>query len=151
MRKYFVDGELVMSMADDIIDGVCCEGCGVFLGDGDGFPQRCKACGGDAVEYPGPDKNQKLGKALGVDEGQDIKQAFKEKREDQETFRVTSTKRKLQDMGYEIGSGPDGRSYTILKGGKKLAHFWPYKGWFATLGFAKIDPRARGFKVLLEN
>lgn len=33
--------------ADDILDGDCCEGCGMFFEDeGAGYPRRCKQCGG---------------------------------------------------------------------------------------------------------
>lgn len=31
-------------MAELVIEGVVCEGCGVFLGEPVGFPQRCAAC-----------------------------------------------------------------------------------------------------------
>ncbi len=30
--------------ADSIIDGVVCEKCGEYLGEGDGFPTTCENC-----------------------------------------------------------------------------------------------------------
>jgi hypothetical protein len=30
--------------ADMMLEGVTCEGCGVYMGDGDGYPERCKDC-----------------------------------------------------------------------------------------------------------
>ena len=31
-------------IADMVLDGMMCEGCGDFLGDGVGYPQYCPAC-----------------------------------------------------------------------------------------------------------
>ena len=31
-------------IADAMLDGEMCEGCGEYLGGGDGFPRRCSAC-----------------------------------------------------------------------------------------------------------
>ena len=31
-------------IADMMLDGVLCECCGVYMGNGDGVPQRCEAC-----------------------------------------------------------------------------------------------------------
>lgn len=38
-------------IADMMLEGFMCEGCGEILGDGDGFPRRCVACvhGDDAA------------------------------------------------------------------------------------------------------
>lgn len=33
-------------IAEAVLEGAFCEGCGVYLGEGDGFPRRCSACGG---------------------------------------------------------------------------------------------------------
>lgn len=33
-------------IADMMIDGSMCEGCGEYLGEGDGYSRRCSACGG---------------------------------------------------------------------------------------------------------
>lgn len=30
-----------------ILDGDVCQICGIYLGEGDGFPVTCSACGGD--------------------------------------------------------------------------------------------------------
>lgn len=38
-------------IADAMIEGDLCEGCGVYLGEGPGFPQRCEGCGGNAKEF----------------------------------------------------------------------------------------------------
>jgi hypothetical protein len=35
-------------IADDIVDGACCQVCGVYFEGGEaGYPVTCKACGGD--------------------------------------------------------------------------------------------------------
>lgn len=31
-------------IADMMLEGVLCEGCGVYLGSGNGFPGRCNSC-----------------------------------------------------------------------------------------------------------
>ena len=35
-------------VAEMMLEGILCEGCGEYLGDGAGFPQRCAGCGGGA-------------------------------------------------------------------------------------------------------
>lgn len=30
--------------ADDIINGDCCEECGEWIGNGEGYPQKCRGC-----------------------------------------------------------------------------------------------------------
>lgn len=46
--------------AEMMLDGTCCEGCGEYLGDGDGFPRYCStacAAGLEAITYlPAPSK-----------------------------------------------------------------------------------------------
>lgn len=37
-------------IADATINGDFCEGCGEWLGEGDGFPRLCAGCGGDDFE-----------------------------------------------------------------------------------------------------
>lgn len=37
-------------IADMMLDGTLCEGCGVFIGTGAGYPVRCEDCGGDGCE-----------------------------------------------------------------------------------------------------
>jgi hypothetical protein len=37
-------------IADLMVNGDICEGCGEEIGPGDGFPRRCTACGGGATE-----------------------------------------------------------------------------------------------------
>lgn len=48
-------------IADMMIDGTLCEGCGEYIGEGDGFPQYCSSdCAGDRganVEQIKPSKN----------------------------------------------------------------------------------------------
>lgn len=34
-------------IADMMLEGILCQYCGEYLGDGDGFPQSCSCCGGD--------------------------------------------------------------------------------------------------------
>ena len=36
-------------IADMMLDGTLCEGCGVSLGRGDGYPRRCASCRRDEV------------------------------------------------------------------------------------------------------
>lgn len=36
--------------ADDLINGDVCQSCGEWLGDGEGYPRDCKACGGEDIE-----------------------------------------------------------------------------------------------------
>lgn len=31
-------------IADAILDGDFCESCGQYIGDGDGYPQKCSMC-----------------------------------------------------------------------------------------------------------
>ena len=31
-------------VADMMLDGTLCEGCGVYMGDGVGYPRRCSSC-----------------------------------------------------------------------------------------------------------
>lgn len=50
-------------IADMMLDGTLCEGCGAFIGEGDGFPQYCSAeCadmrGGEFTCEP-PNKSKK--------------------------------------------------------------------------------------------
>ncbi|WP_316176511.1 MULTISPECIES: hypothetical protein [unclassified Bradyrhizobium] len=35
-------------VAEMMLEGILCEGCGEYLGDAAGFPQRCSSCGGGA-------------------------------------------------------------------------------------------------------
>lgn len=37
-------------ISEMVLDGVLCEGCGVYLGEGDGYPGRCSACADGADE-----------------------------------------------------------------------------------------------------
>lgn len=39
-----VDDDENESMADQIVNGDFCEGCGTWMGEGDGFPRRCNFC-----------------------------------------------------------------------------------------------------------
>lgn len=40
-------------IAEMMLDGTLCEGCGVYMdGDGDGVPRRCSACKRDAGKPP---------------------------------------------------------------------------------------------------
>lgn len=34
-------------VAESLIDGTCCQGCGVFIGEGEGFPRTCDSCNDD--------------------------------------------------------------------------------------------------------
>jgi len=35
-------------VADDILDGTLCQECGVYLGEGDGYPRSCAGCVGES-------------------------------------------------------------------------------------------------------
>ena len=37
--------------ADLILEGYTCQICGIYLGEGQGFPRTCTGCGGDIPEY----------------------------------------------------------------------------------------------------
>lgn len=111
-----------MSYAEDVIDGIFCEGCGTYLGEATGFPQRCPACGGTA-KPPGD-------------------------REDVAAKRMYSTKKELTRLGYHVKPGPDDKSYSVCKDSKKLADFWPYNGWFNPVG--AMAKNRRGFKNLVK-
>lgn len=39
-------------IADWMLEGGLCEGCGEYLGEGDGYPRRCSACSRDDREAP---------------------------------------------------------------------------------------------------
>lgn len=41
-------------IADMMLEGALCEGCGVYMGNGNGFPQRCGSCR-QAARRPPPD------------------------------------------------------------------------------------------------
>lgn len=41
-------------IAELMINGDICEGCGCELGEGDGYPRRCEGCGGKSRENPEP-------------------------------------------------------------------------------------------------
>lgn len=36
-------------IAEMILEGILCEFCGVYLGEGQGFPDNCKACEGEII------------------------------------------------------------------------------------------------------
>ena len=38
-------------IAEGMVDGSFCQGCGEYLGEGDGFPQTCSGCGGEAEPF----------------------------------------------------------------------------------------------------
>lgn len=46
-------------IADMMLDGTLCEGCGEYLGEGDGFPQRCPGCGGESRRAARPSRTQR--------------------------------------------------------------------------------------------
>lgn len=31
-------------VSDMIMEGILCEGCGVYIGEGNGYPQKCGSC-----------------------------------------------------------------------------------------------------------
>jgi hypothetical protein len=39
-------------IADMMLDGDLCEGCGDYLGDGDGFPRLCESCEEESEKLP---------------------------------------------------------------------------------------------------
>lgn len=38
--------------ADMMMDGTMCQSCGVYIGNGEGFPVSCNDCGRDKIENP---------------------------------------------------------------------------------------------------
>lgn len=49
--------------AEMMLDGTCCEGCGSYIGDGDGYPRYCSSecAAGRGVVLPFP-KQRRIGK-----------------------------------------------------------------------------------------
>lgn len=48
-------------IAEMMIDGTLCEGCGVYLdGDGEGFPRRCEDCAADVDDSEGAPLSRKV-------------------------------------------------------------------------------------------
>ena len=71
------------------------------------------------------------------------------KRAELEEPRMNSCLKTLLDRGFVVKPLPDDHSFIVEKNGKK-AQFWPYSGWFNTIGFKKRFPTARGFSNLLK-
>ena len=71
------------------------------------------------------------------------------KRAEFEDKRMESTKKALLAKSFEVREMPDAHSFVVIKNGKR-AQFWPYTGWFNTIGFKKRFPTARGFENLLK-
>jgi hypothetical protein len=46
-------------IADMMLDGSMCNGCGVLLGKANGYPRLCKDCGGDEFGIPKKKKRKK--------------------------------------------------------------------------------------------
>ena len=46
-------------IADMMMNGSLCNGCGVLLQDANGYPQWCKDCGGDEFGIPKKKKRKK--------------------------------------------------------------------------------------------
>jgi len=40
-------------IAEMMLDGILCEGCGVYMGDECGHSRRCRSCQRDAIPQPG--------------------------------------------------------------------------------------------------
>ncbi len=43
-------------IADMTLDGVLCEGCGVYMGDECGYPRRCRSCQRDIRDADLPER-----------------------------------------------------------------------------------------------
>jgi hypothetical protein len=49
-------------IAETMLDGTMCEGCGEYLGSDNGFPTYCAACANEKeIMYSGVGKNEKVG------------------------------------------------------------------------------------------
>jgi len=111
-------------IAEAILEGDFCEGCGVDLGAGDGYPRRCADC-----------------------------QKEKAQKKDEKIERVEWAKVRLAGEGCDIEPGPDKWSLKVYFRNGKRFHFWPYSGWFAELkgqgkgrGIANLVRCANGLK-----
>jgi hypothetical protein len=49
-------------VADAILDGTLCEGCGGYIGDGDGYPRTCAACQRESAKTAALPKADATGK-----------------------------------------------------------------------------------------
>jgi hypothetical protein len=93
-------------IADLMIEGEICEGCGCELdGEAPGYPRRCAGCGGL------------------VSEGHDL--AFHDKRE----ARRSSAQEELKKAGISFYTNNDG-VHLICSHGKNRADFWPGRDKF---------------------
>jgi hypothetical protein len=59
------------------------------------------------------------------------KEEQRERRERIEPVRIYHAETKLLNLGWEVKSGPDETSFTVISPAGKRFNFWPYKGYFA--------------------
>ncbi len=71
------------------------------------------------------------------------------KRAQFEDKRMDSCMRSLLNKGFAVRPLSDEHSFMVIKDGKRV-QFWPYTGWYNTIGFKKRFPTARGFSNLLK-
>lgn len=95
-------------VADAMLDGSLCQGCGECLGEGDGFPTCCNSCESD----------------------DDLGEMFKALRADKKEKRALNTERSTQilvDHGIKFESKNNG-AHLIVTGLNGLIDFWPSTG-----------------------
>jgi len=93
-------------VAEMMLEGTLCETCGVFIGDGDGYPRRCRSCKGEDHADAGryvlelPEKN---------------------------TGNRTNSTKLLRSKRVQFTSHNSGR-HLIVTGPNGLIDFWPGTG-----------------------
>lgn len=89
--------------ADMVLEGILCETCGEYLGEGDGFPQKCGGCAGVA----------------GFEHGLSIKATKKR--------RLNDSTERLKDLGHTFTSHNNGLHLKV-KSPVGIFDFWPSTG-----------------------
>lgn len=120
-------------ISEDVIDGIMCESCGAYLGEGTGSPQRCDTCAVD----------------------DDLKAGFKDMKDTSKAKRASHRETSpeiLQREGISFYSNNGGVHLICTYNHKKFtlqADLWPGTGRFQIRGDAGMGaPRGtKGFGV----
>lgn len=113
-------------IADQMLDGSMCQGCGEYLGDGEGYATFCAGCS-NRIQSDSPTLS--------------AKEQSKQKRE---SNRVYSTNL-LNENGVRFVSKNNGQ-HLIVDGTHSIIDFWPATGKFIERG----GDTGRGVKNLLQ-
>jgi len=102
-------------IADSLINGDACEGCGEeFEDSGSGYPRRCSACGGENMD------EEERHEEMVAD-----KQEF---RSHEEPRRIKYALEQLSKENYSVKIMGNSRLDIILRQG--MISIWPFSGWF---------------------